>query len=186
MRNLISSRELVLIVDEERGRMKRERKTGEEVWAPVVVCALTGNLLGWDMSTHLNLEVLEMEVPDDALQDGLKRLWYVHLWTCTTIRKEPFKTGARGYVLKGSLGEDTMRAINAVSRGEAIFSPGIARRLIQYFEALHPVHAPVQPSLPSIPFPDLTRREQEILTLIAQGYTNSAIVEKRVLSSSTV
>ena len=63
--------------------------------------------------------------------------------------------------------------------GEAIFSPSIARRLMQYFGASRPN------TLPQL-FPDLTEREREILTLIAQGYTNPAIAEKLVLSPKTV
>jgi DNA-binding NarL/FixJ family response regulator len=72
-----------------------------------------------------------------------------------------------------------MRALQVVSSGEAIFSPAIARRLMQYFGA-------PRPSVPSQAFPELTEREREILTLIAQGYTNPAIAEKLVLSPKTV
>jgi len=43
------------------------------------------------------------------------------------------RAGARGYLLKGSEGEETLRAIRAVAGGEAIFSPNIAARLMQHF-----------------------------------------------------
>src|SRR5579859_2280663 len=43
------------------------------------------------------------------------------------------RAGARGYLLKGADQDETLRAIKAVSRGEAIFSPAIAKRLIRYF-----------------------------------------------------
>jgi len=89
------------------------------------------------------------------------------------------RAGARGYLLKGAEGEETVRAISVVNSGEAIFSPSIARRLMQYFGASRPT------ALPQL-FPDLTEREREILTLIAQGYTNPAIAEKLVLSPKTV
>ena len=89
------------------------------------------------------------------------------------------RAGARGYLLKGAEGEETVRAIHAVSSGEAIFSPSIARRLMQYFGA-------PRPTAPPQAFPDLTEREREILTLIAQGYTNMAIAEQLVLSPKTV
>jgi DNA-binding NarL/FixJ family response regulator len=42
------------------------------------------------------------------------------------------RAGARGYLLKGAEGEETVRAISVVNSGEAIFSPSIARRLMQY------------------------------------------------------
>jgi DNA-binding NarL/FixJ family response regulator len=89
------------------------------------------------------------------------------------------RAGARGYLLKGAEGDETVRAIYAVSSGEAIFSPSIARRLMQYFGA-------PRPTAPPQAFPDLTEREREILTLMAQGYTNMAIAEQLVLSPKTV
>ncbi len=45
------------------------------------------------------------------------------------------RAGARGYLLKGAEGEETIRAIRAVAGGEAIFSPNAAERLIKYFAA---------------------------------------------------
>jgi DNA-binding NarL/FixJ family response regulator len=88
------------------------------------------------------------------------------------------RAGARGYILKGTEGEETLQAIRAVARGEAVFSPAIAERLIQYFGAARP--AAVKP------FPELTERERELLSLLAQGYTNAAIAERLVISQKTV
>jgi len=87
------------------------------------------------------------------------------------------QAGARGYILKGSEGDGTLRAIRAVAGGEAIFSPGISERLIQYFSRNSQIPGP---------FPELTDREREILTLLAQGLTNAAIAERLVLSPKTV
>lgn len=92
------------------------------------------------------------------------------------------RAGARGYLLKGVEGDEAVLAIRVVSDGEAIFSPAIARRLMQYFGARHSL----QPPAPPQEFPELTDREREVLTLIAQGYTNPAIAEKLVLSPKTV
>lgn len=89
------------------------------------------------------------------------------------------RAGARGYLLKGSDQADVLRAINAVAHGEAIFSPSIAQRLMQYF-------ANMQPILPCDAFPDLTEREREILGLIALGKSNADIAEELVLSPKTV
>lgn len=92
------------------------------------------------------------------------------------------KAGARGYLLKGAEGDEAIRAITAVSKGEAIFSPSIASRLFGYFDSRKQ-----QSSLHSAePFPELTPREREVLTLIAQGYTNPTIAERLVLSPKTV
>jgi len=89
------------------------------------------------------------------------------------------RAGARGYLLKGTEGEDTVRAIKVVSSGEAIFSPPVARRMVQYFGTGASNATP-------LPFPELTEREREVLSLIAQGYTNEAVAEKLVLSPKTV
>ncbi|MCC7359843.1 MAG: response regulator transcription factor [Anaerolineales bacterium] len=89
------------------------------------------------------------------------------------------RAGARGYVLKDA-GEGAMgRAIQAVGRGEAIFSPGIAARLMDYFAAPHP-------AVPRELFPTLTEREREILALLAQGQSNPDIAHELSLSVKTV
>jgi DNA-binding NarL/FixJ family response regulator len=43
------------------------------------------------------------------------------------------QAGARGYLLKGAQGDETLRAIRAVANGEVIFSSGIARQMMAYF-----------------------------------------------------
>src|SRR6266566_2846356 len=74
------------------------------------------------------------------------------------------RAGARGYLLKGADQEDVLRAIGAAAHGEAIFSPAIAKRLIRYFSPARAAATPPQA------FPELTYREREILTLLAQGH----------------
>ena len=89
------------------------------------------------------------------------------------------QAGARGYLLKGAQGEETLRAIRAVANGEVIFSSGVAKQMMEYFSRGTKTTA-------GVPFPDLTPREREILELLAQGLTNTAIAEKLVLSPKTI
>jgi DNA-binding NarL/FixJ family response regulator len=97
------------------------------------------------------------------------------------------RAGARGYVVKGVEPTEVLRAIRAVAEGEAIFSPGIAERLISYFTGPPVGVGDRTPSAAAAPiFPDLTEREREVLRLIAQGLTNNAIAEHLVLSPKTV
>lgn len=89
------------------------------------------------------------------------------------------RAGARGYVLKGADQEEMLRSIRAVARGEALFGPAIAQRLMYFFAAPHP-------TTDAELFPELTEREREILGLIAQGLDNAAIGRQLVISLKTV
>jgi len=89
------------------------------------------------------------------------------------------RVGARGYLLKDAALEEVLRAITAVSWGEAIFSPSIAQRLVHYFGGLRATSAEQA-------FPELTDREYEILSLIAQRASNADIARRLVLAPKTV
>jgi len=89
------------------------------------------------------------------------------------------RAGARGYLLKGATHAEMARAIRAVGEGEAIFSPAIAARLMEFFASFQPA------TMPQV-FPELSDREPEILNLIAQGHKNPDIAARLVLSPKTV
>jgi DNA-binding NarL/FixJ family response regulator len=110
-------------------------------------------------SPHIGVLVLTMFEDDDSVFAAMR-------------------AGARGYLLKGSDHEEIVRAIRAVSSGEAIFSPAIATRLMAYFAA--------SAGAPAQAFPELTAREREVLELIAQGRSNAAIAQGLVISQKTV
>ncbi len=119
----------------------------------------------------------------EATRRILEKLPGVGILVLTMIEEDDsvfaaMRAGARGYLLKGADGAETIRAIRAVAGGEAIFGPSIARRLTGYFAGAK--DAATQP------FPELTEREREILSLIARGRTNAAIAEALYLSPKTV
>ena len=91
------------------------------------------------------------------------------------------RAGARGYLLKDADRAELLRAISAVHRGEAIFSPAIAQRMMSYFAS-----RPKAAAGPDAAFPDLTEREREILELIAKGHNNAGIAAQLALSVKTV
>jgi DNA-binding NarL/FixJ family response regulator len=88
------------------------------------------------------------------------------------------QAGARGYLLKGAEQDEIVGAIRAVGAGQAIFGPGVAARMLDYFSA--------PPAAAVAPFPELTGREREILDLLASGRRTSAIAEQLFLSPKTV
>lgn len=88
------------------------------------------------------------------------------------------RAGARGYVLKDMDDDDITRAVLAVGRGDAIFSPAIATRMMSFFSA-----RPAQ-LIPA--FPELTESERNVLRLMAKGLNNDAIAQQLAFSPKTV
>ncbi len=88
--------------------------------------------------------------------------------------------GARGYILKGADRAEVLRTVAAVAEGQALFGPAIASRLTAFFQKGGQMEAAVSP------FPELTDREREVLSLIAQGLNNNDIAARLHISSKTV
>lgn len=89
------------------------------------------------------------------------------------------RAGARGYLVKGADQVETTRAVQAVANGEAIFSPGVAARMVDYFS-----HQ--QPHQYTLAFPQLSERERQVLDLLAQGVPNPDIARQLFLSPKTI
>ncbi|MGZ4597012.1 MAG: response regulator [Actinomycetes bacterium] len=89
------------------------------------------------------------------------------------------RAGARGYVVKGQDTDDVLRAVRSVARGDAVFGPAVAGRVLSYLTRPLSARDPVV-------FPELSDREREVLELLARGHTNSDIARGLVLSPKTV
>jgi len=88
--------------------------------------------------------------------------------------KKMMENGASGYILKNASKEELLQAIHAVHDGNIYFSGEVGQALKTYQRS----------SKPELPV--LSRREKEILALIAEGYTNPQIAEKLFVSPFTV
>ncbi len=90
------------------------------------------------------------------------------------------RAGARGYVTKNIAGAELAEAIERVRGGDAYFSPRLAGFVLDAF-ASGPVVEEDDPAVDS-----LTRRELEVLRLLARGYTYKEIAERLFISVKTV
>ncbi|MFJ2665568.1 response regulator [Nocardia fluminea] len=91
---------------------------------------------------------------------------------------EAIRAGAAGFLVKHTEPADLLRAVRVVAAGDALLSPGVTRRLLAEFAT----HAK-QP--PPAAFAELTGREREVMTLVAEGLTNAEIGARLYLSPAT-
>jgi len=91
------------------------------------------------------------------------------------------RAGARGYVTKSISGPDLSDAVRRVASGDAVFSPRLAGFVLDAFNAAGGDVAEADEDLNS-----LTAREQEVMRLIARGYTYREVGEKLFISIKTV
>jgi DNA-binding NarL/FixJ family response regulator len=90
------------------------------------------------------------------------------------------QAGARGYMTKDASAEEIEQAIRALAAGQTHLDPAIQQRLVAAVLDAQP--SPGANALPD----DLTRREAEVLTLIAAGLSNAEIAAALVVSNATV
>ena len=88
------------------------------------------------------------------------------------------QVGAIGYVLKGVSAEELRRILKGIARGEAHVSPGLAAQVLKIMQAPKTkIHNPID---------DLTKREEEILRLVATGQSNREVADALKLQEKTV
>ena len=90
---------------------------------------------------------------------------------------EAVKVGAAGYILKSATSEELVEAVRRVRRGEPVFTAPLAGLVLSEFRRV---------SMANSGEPVLTARENEILKLVAKGYTYREIAEQLFISVKTV
>lgn len=122
----------------------------------------------------------------------------VHVVVLTTFDTdelifEAIRAGAQAYLLKDAKEAEVIETIQAVRRGESRLSPQIARKVMEQFRCLpgtsrpeaSPAAAPSEPERDAGP-DTLTKREQRILGLLAEGKSNREIADAVFLAEGTV
>jgi len=91
---------------------------------------------------------------------------------------QAIKAGAQGYLLKSLNASEFLEMIAGLEHGEAAITRRTAARLFEgYADLSHPRHEPLN---------SLTKRESDILILVAEGYSNKAIAGELSLSLNTI
>ncbi|MCP4543709.1 MAG: response regulator transcription factor [Chloroflexi bacterium] len=131
--------------------------------------------------------LMDIKMPDmDGVQAARilhREMPHVGIIFVTSLGDDEFvfqglQAGGRGYILKDSGLETMLRAIRAVSHGESLLGPNIAQRVLRQ------VSVPPKRQTPLLD--ELTPRELEVLTLIAEGCSNKKIAKELSISEKTV
>lgn len=139
------------------------------------------------LAEEADLVLMDLQMPEggglhairqlSAAAPGM-RLLVLSLFDDTNSVFLALRAGAHGYVLKDAGEQELLRAVRGVADGEAIFSPAIAAHVLSWFSRFQTSRQE--------PFPDLSRREREVLEEIASGHNNATIARHLSLSPKTV
>ncbi|MBZ6370821.1 MAG: response regulator transcription factor [Microbacterium hominis] len=146
-----------------------EAATGEEAVALVA-------------TTRPDIVVMDLSMPGMGGVEATRRIVAAHpairVLALTMLDEHPvmlaaLRAGASGYLLKGAGQTEIRAALDAVSGGNLIIAPGVAEGIRAGIR--HPD-----------PFPQLTRRERQVLGFLSRGRTNEHIADTLLLSQKTV
>src|SRR6185503_18677663 len=135
-----------------------------------------------------NVILMDIGLPDlsgiDATREIKKRVNDVAVVALTIHEDEEYffkmlEAGASGYVPKSAAPEELLTAIRAAASGQVYLYPSLAKLLVRDFLEGGRASDEQPPS-------DLTDREQEVLTYLAEGANNSEIAASLVISPKTV
>jgi DNA-binding NarL/FixJ family response regulator len=95
---------------------------------------------------------------------------------------EAVRAGANGYLLKDVPGEQIADGLRATHAGQSLIAPSMASKLLSEFAAMRRRYK----ERPVLPVPPLTRRELQVLRLVARGMANKDIARALTVTENTV
>ncbi len=136
-----------------------------------------------------NLVLIDLSMPrmngTDAIREIRRRTTETKIVVITVHKTEEYifealNAGADGYIVKEASHAELMMALNTVLDGRRYISPGISHKVMEgYLDARKTLKAKSS-------WENLTRREREILRLIAEGYRNREIADYLSVSIKTI
>jgi DNA-binding NarL/FixJ family response regulator len=110
----------------------------------------------------------------------------VRILMLTTFNNDDYifdalRAGASGFLLKDAPPEELLAAISVIARGDALLAPAVTRTVVAAFVRSSPARTNLGQAIA-----ELTSRERDTLTLLANGLSNAEIADRLVLSEATV
>lgn len=148
-----------------------------------------GGILSQVASLSPDLLITDIEMPDSRGLKSIAEIKTAHPQTRILLVtqqnsgesiREALQAGASGYVMKDASDEELLTAVHTVLNGKVYLSPSLSDNIINAFLlAPKPQERKIHPDL-------LTKREREILSLVAEGHTNRHVAKLLSLSIKTV
>lgn len=113
-------------------------------------------------------------------QEGAPPVLVLTTFQDDEVLSAALRAGASGFLLKDAPGEEIIRAVARVARGDAYLDPGVTHRVLATYRSAVPGGAA------ELPVAELTARELEVLRLIGRGATNDEIAADLVIGEGTV